>query len=189
MSNYETRGHEAAFPDGLTKREYFAAMAMQGLLAHESSNSLSFEQTADAACIQADALIKALNENQPTMNTPTTKAKPTPGPIHFAKWVRENWVYNVNPVEGKRWYSPTNSKYEKYRSVATLDMLYDQIYFPEFESNETSLTPSGLVEQKKQLREVLEMVKKTIDVFGNPNANWSTKMIYESIEGVLKATE
>lgn len=49
---------------GLTKREYFAAMAMQGLLAHESSTSMSFEQTAEAACIQADALIKALNENQ-----------------------------------------------------------------------------------------------------------------------------
>ena len=46
---------------GLTKREYFAAMAMQGLLA----NKFSHYQLAEKAVIHADALIKALNESQP----------------------------------------------------------------------------------------------------------------------------
>ena len=48
--------------NGLTKREYFAAMAMQGLM-----NSLAYEPDCDAdlitaeACNYADALIKELN--------------------------------------------------------------------------------------------------------------------------------
>lgn len=46
---------------GLTKREYFAAMAMQGLL----SNSSEFYDSifiADKAVVCADKLIKELNE-------------------------------------------------------------------------------------------------------------------------------
>jgi hypothetical protein len=64
----ETKRDQAAFPmvenkdtvsycKGLTKREYFAAMAMQGLL---SNPNTSFE-TRDAVII-ADALIAELNK-------------------------------------------------------------------------------------------------------------------------------
>lgn len=48
---------------GLTKREYFAAMAMQGLLA-QTSQDFGYSEglvLAKAAVQQADALIEALN--------------------------------------------------------------------------------------------------------------------------------
>ena len=48
---------------GLTKREYFAAMAMQGILAQGEYDS-SFQLAVDSV-IMSDALIKALNEIQP----------------------------------------------------------------------------------------------------------------------------
>jgi len=48
-------------PKGLTKREYFAAMALQGLLARQSKGSV-FE-FADVAVCQADALIAELNKS------------------------------------------------------------------------------------------------------------------------------
>jgi len=47
-------------PCGLTKREYFAAMSMQGLNAHPED--WSAENTARYAVEQADALIAALNK-------------------------------------------------------------------------------------------------------------------------------
>lgn len=51
---------------GLTKLEYFAAMAMQGLLSTEGSyfpdNQSTGDLVAEAAVKYADALIKALNE-------------------------------------------------------------------------------------------------------------------------------
>ena len=47
---------------GLTKREYFAAMAMQGLLAN-TKNSF-YERVANDALDAADALINALNKEQ-----------------------------------------------------------------------------------------------------------------------------
>jgi len=47
---------------GLTKREYFAAMAMQGLLAAESENFgySDHEKLARAAVVRADALLREL---------------------------------------------------------------------------------------------------------------------------------
>lgn len=45
--------------NGLTKREYFAAMAMQGILA-ASLGVISAESLAKAAVGSADALLKAL---------------------------------------------------------------------------------------------------------------------------------
>ncbi len=48
---------------GLTKREYFAAMAIQGLLARQTKGSIS--EYADLAVCQADALISELNKQQP----------------------------------------------------------------------------------------------------------------------------
>ena len=47
---------------GLTKREYFAAMAMQGMLTYHRTKSEA--DLARWAVDQADALIKALNETQ-----------------------------------------------------------------------------------------------------------------------------
>ena len=52
------------YTKGLTKREYFAAMAMQGLLANMGNNYLYEIQAKDSVKI-ADTLIKALNESQP----------------------------------------------------------------------------------------------------------------------------
>ncbi|NJN89438.1 MAG: hypothetical protein HC840_13070 [Leptolyngbyaceae cyanobacterium RM2_2_4] len=49
--------------DGLTKREYFAAMAMQGLLARDVAG-IGAEANAKAAVEQADALINWLNRGQ-----------------------------------------------------------------------------------------------------------------------------
>jgi hypothetical protein len=46
---------------GLTKREYFAAMAMQGLCVSMSSSEAS--AIADESIKQADELIKALNKS------------------------------------------------------------------------------------------------------------------------------
>lgn len=46
---------------GLTKREYFAAMAMQGLLAQNSYYN-SFDLLASNAVKQADALLKELEK-------------------------------------------------------------------------------------------------------------------------------
>lgn len=45
----------------LTKREYFAGLAMQGLLGNGSS-LLSFSETAREAVRQADALLKELEK-------------------------------------------------------------------------------------------------------------------------------
>jgi hypothetical protein len=46
--------------DGLTKREYFAAMAMQGLLAKPNLMN-PLEEIVQTAVSSADALIKSLN--------------------------------------------------------------------------------------------------------------------------------
>lgn len=83
MTTVETKGNEPAFAsvaygpcgeshgqDGLTKRELFAAMAMQGVLANEfmikaigDMHKKDNEKiTANVAVLYADALIKALNE-------------------------------------------------------------------------------------------------------------------------------
>jgi hypothetical protein len=49
---------------GLTKREYFAAMAMQGLCANTAAYNYydDFKDVAAAALQNADALIEALNK-------------------------------------------------------------------------------------------------------------------------------
>ena len=47
---------------GLTKREYFAAMAMQGILSSHVGNDYGYEELADYAIDQADALIIELNK-------------------------------------------------------------------------------------------------------------------------------
>lgn len=49
------------YAKGLTKREYFAAMAMQGML----NKFMYLDNAAEMSVNAADALIKALNESQP----------------------------------------------------------------------------------------------------------------------------
>ena len=50
--------------DGLTKREYFAAVAMQGMLANnaEGNTEWTYEVIAQHCCKAADALIEQLNK-------------------------------------------------------------------------------------------------------------------------------
>ncbi len=50
--------------DGLTKREYFASMAMQGMLANnaEGNTEWDYEIIAKHSCKAADALINQLNQ-------------------------------------------------------------------------------------------------------------------------------
>lgn len=60
----------------LTKREYFAAMAMQGFLGSSSWEkrrdiSRAFEIVASDSCFLADALIVALNKNTEENNGET----------------------------------------------------------------------------------------------------------------------
>jgi hypothetical protein len=50
---------------GLTKREYFAAMAMQGYCVNNDTIGVEYALIALWSVQQADALIKALNEIQP----------------------------------------------------------------------------------------------------------------------------
>lgn len=70
MSTHKTAPNVNAFPrmfgndapnDGLTKREYFAAMAMQGLLACPNSVNMA-QDIAKGAIIMADQLIIELNK-------------------------------------------------------------------------------------------------------------------------------
>ena len=76
MSNNKTYPNESAFPElqevpqfnshsyGLTKREYFATMAMQGILSSDINSNLSIGTVTEYAVRQADSLIKALNNEQ-----------------------------------------------------------------------------------------------------------------------------
>jgi len=73
MSNHKTAPNEPSFPEvqelpqfnkhtyGLTKREYFAAMAMQGLLACPNNVNMA-QDIAKGAVIMADQLIIELNK-------------------------------------------------------------------------------------------------------------------------------
>jgi hypothetical protein len=47
---------------GLTKREYFAAMAMQGLITNDKGYDLDYEKLSYYALRHADALIDELNK-------------------------------------------------------------------------------------------------------------------------------
>lgn len=69
-----TKANDTIFPapmglnytSGLTVREYFAAMCLQGMLTHRPTGVLpNFAAMADDAVHQADVLIEALNEKKP----------------------------------------------------------------------------------------------------------------------------
>jgi hypothetical protein len=58
---YHEHGNSSYDTTGLTKREYFAAIAMQGILANERTSPEHDEETAFLACRLADSLIARLN--------------------------------------------------------------------------------------------------------------------------------
>jgi hypothetical protein len=60
--NDSIHNSEQGVQDGLTKREYFAAMAMQGILSTEQGYYLEYDKLATFAIAQADALIAELNK-------------------------------------------------------------------------------------------------------------------------------
>ena len=62
--NEPVNKNDTSVSKGLTKREYFAAMALQGILANSSEiyNLTTYEQYAKYSVLQADALINALNQ-------------------------------------------------------------------------------------------------------------------------------
>lgn len=67
LSTEEKNSDFAAYPSssdctkGLTKRELFAAMAIQGLCSAEWTENTTFENLAVTAVKQADALLAALD--------------------------------------------------------------------------------------------------------------------------------
>ena len=69
MKSSEELGRESAFPsnilfnsnlNGCTKRELFAAMAMQGILANDNNNEFTASGAAFSAIEYADALLAEL---------------------------------------------------------------------------------------------------------------------------------
>lgn len=79
MENNRTFGNSPAFskpafyhPDGaidllnngLTKREYFASMAMQGIISNKDGLDIKIERIVESAVDTADALIEKLNKTK-----------------------------------------------------------------------------------------------------------------------------
>jgi len=53
--------NDQSWSGSLTKRELFAALAMQGICAHQDLGAGTLVKIAEVAVAQADALIEALN--------------------------------------------------------------------------------------------------------------------------------
>lgn len=69
MNNGDTPAFSIVTPDnahffGLTKREYFAGMAMQAMIAR-SAVPMRFEEAAITSLAYADELLRVLNEEKP----------------------------------------------------------------------------------------------------------------------------
>lgn len=63
-ANDSIHNSEQGAQDGLTKREYFAAMAMQGILASPNSNFDTPNSIAGQSVRMADILIDRLNQTK-----------------------------------------------------------------------------------------------------------------------------
>lgn len=59
---YDGSLQEAIAPRGLTKREYFAAMAMQGMISGSQGLEIAVDEFAERSAMLADALIAELNK-------------------------------------------------------------------------------------------------------------------------------
>ena len=73
MENKITRANDLAYPvrkmdtinyTGLTKREYFAAMAMKGIITNKDGLDIKIERIVESAVDTADALIEELNKTR-----------------------------------------------------------------------------------------------------------------------------
>jgi hypothetical protein len=71
----ETKKNESAFSiitedyiinAGLTKREFFAVMAMQGIISNKDGLDIKIERIVESAVDTADALIEELNKTKTT---------------------------------------------------------------------------------------------------------------------------
>ena len=69
----ETKKNKSAFPiiaedyiidGGLTKREYFAAMALQGIIANKDGLDIKIERIVESAVDTADSLIEELSKTK-----------------------------------------------------------------------------------------------------------------------------
>jgi hypothetical protein len=67
----ETKANEPAYANiqvpllkGLTKREYFAAMALQGIIANKDGLDIKIERIVESAVDTADALIEELKKTK-----------------------------------------------------------------------------------------------------------------------------
>ena len=63
-ANDSINNSEQGPQDGLTKREYFAAMAMQGMASSWHNNDQDRQEVAKRSVKLADALITALNQTK-----------------------------------------------------------------------------------------------------------------------------
>ena len=73
MENKETKPNEPInaieynnnyISTGLTKREYFASMAMQGIISNKDGLDIKIERIVESAVDTADALIEELNKTK-----------------------------------------------------------------------------------------------------------------------------
>lgn len=80
------------YQPGITKREHFAAMAMQGLIS-DSTYRNSCADTALTAVCYADALIAALNQNKALMNCHRCQNPVSQGPLHRTNPVGEEGIF------------------------------------------------------------------------------------------------
>ena len=73
MENKETKANESInrilymdnyTSEGLTKREYFASMAMQGIISNKDGLDIKIERIVESAVDTADALIEELNKKR-----------------------------------------------------------------------------------------------------------------------------
>jgi hypothetical protein len=73
MENKETKANESInrilymdnyTSEGLTKREYFASMALQGIIANKDGLDIKIERIVESAVDTADALIEELNKKR-----------------------------------------------------------------------------------------------------------------------------
>ena len=73
MENKITRANDLAYPvkkvdtinyTGLTKREYFASMAMKGIITNKDGLDIKIERIVESAVDTADALIEELNKKR-----------------------------------------------------------------------------------------------------------------------------
>jgi hypothetical protein len=73
MENKETKANDLSYRvrkmdtinyTGLTKREYFASMALQGIISNKDGLDIKIERIVESAVDTADALIEELNKTR-----------------------------------------------------------------------------------------------------------------------------